>query len=419
LGVRIPYEWWIGWRYTRAGKRAQRKRFISFISAVSMAGIALGVAALIVVLSVMNGFQREVRDRMLSVLPHVEVSAPVGGMADWQGALAQVRRHPEVLAGAPFVAGQTMLTAEGRVRGALVRGIDPQREGDVSALGSQVKAGSLSDLQAGGFGAVIGGELARGLNVAVGDKITLVAPQGTVTPAGIVPRLKRFTVVGIFEAGHSEYDSSLVFTHVEDAAKLFRVAGVSGVRLRLADMQRAPAVAVELKALLPAGTVARNWTDQNKSWFAAVQVEKRMMFIILSLIVAVAAFNLVSMLVMTVTDKQSDIAILRTYGATPQAIRRIFTVQGWLIGLAGTVAGVAVGSLIAFNIGAIVAAIEALLGVQFLPRDVYAISSFPSDPRGADIAFIAAVAVVLSVVATLYPSFRAARVDPAQALRYE
>lgn len=417
--MNLPYELWIGWRYTRAGKRARRNRFISFISAISMAGIGLGVAALIVVLSVMNGFQKEVRDRMLSVLPHIEVFAAQGAMADWQGAIAAAKRNAEVVAGAPYVSGQTMLMREDALRGALVRGIDPALEPSVSDLAKQMREGRLDDLKPGAFGVVLGGELARALGVLPGDKITLVAPQGTVTPAGVVPRLKQFHVVGLFESGHYEYDSSLVFTHLEDAAKLFRVDGVSGVRLRVKDMQEAPRVAAELAQTMPPDLLVRDWSRQNRTWFAAVQVEKRMMFIILTLIIAVAAFNLVSMLVMTVTDKQADIAILRTFGATPRSIQKVFIVQGWLIGLIGTALGVLFGALIAFNIEHIVPAIEQLFHVQFLPKDIYFISEFPSDPRMADMVAIAAVSVLLSLAATLYPSFRAARVNPAEALRYE
>ena len=417
--MNLPYEIWIGWRYTRAGRRARRNRFISFISAISTAGIALGVAALIVVLSVMNGFQREVRDRMLSVLPHIEVFSVSGALTDWQAVLAQARANTEVLAGAPYVSGQAMLARDDVLRGVAIRGIDPSAESGVSDLSRQMKHGALTDLRPGEFGLVLGSELARGMGLARGDKVAVIAPQGTVTPAGVVPRMRQFTVVGVFEAGHYEYDSTLAFMHVQDAAKLFRIEGVTGVRLRVADMQRAPLVAREIAATVSPDLLVRDWSRQNRTWFAAVQTEKRMMFLILTLIMAVAAFNLVSMLVMTVTDKQSDIAILRTFGATPASIRSIFVVQGWTIGLFGTLAGVLGGGLLALNLDVVVPAIEAALGLQFLPKDIYLISRLPSDPRIGDIGLIALVSVALSLAATLYPSWSASRVNPAEALRYE
>jgi lipoprotein-releasing system permease protein len=417
--LNLPFEIWIGWRYTRAGRRARRNRFISFISAISTAGIALGVAALIVVLSVMNGFQREVRDRMLSVLPHIEVFSVSGALTDWQAVLAQARANTEVLAGAPYVSGQAMLARDDVLRGVAIRGIDPSAESGVSDLSRQMKQGALTDLRPGEFGLVLGSELARGMGLARGDKVAVIAPQGTVTPAGVVPRMRQFTVVGVFEAGHYEYDSTLAFMHVQDAAKLFRVEGVTGVRLRVADMQRAPLVAREIAATVSPDLLVRDWSRQNRTWFAAVQTEKRMMFLILTLIMAVAAFNLVSMLVMTVTDKQSDIAILRTFGATPASIRSIFVVQGWTIGLFGTLAGVLGGGLLALNLDVVVPAIEAALGLQFLPKDIYLISRLPSDPRIGDIGLIALVSVALSLAATLYPSWSASRVNPAEALRYE
>lgn len=415
----LPFEWMIGLRYTRAGKRSARNSFISFISLISMAGIALGVAALIVVLSVMNGFQKEVRDRMLSVLSHVEVFEGSGSLPDWQGLAAQAMKHPEVKGAAPFVDAQAMVTRNDTVRGVLVRGILPSEEPKVSTVAQQVVRGSLSDLRPGEFNIVIGSELARSLGLRVGDKLTLIAPQGQVTPAGVLPRLKQFNVVGIFEAGHYEFDSSLAFIQLEDAERLFRLAGPSGLRLKLADMQRAPMVAAELGATLQGDLYLRDWSQQNRNWFAAVQTEKRMMFIILTLIIAVAAFNLVSTLVMTVTDKQADIAILRTLGASPPSIMKIFIIQGALVGLLGTAIGVSLGVLVALNIDVIVPFIEHLFGVQFLPRDIYLISSLPSDLRWSDVSRIGTIAVLLAFIATLYPSWRAARVRPAEALRYE
>jgi lipoprotein-releasing system permease protein len=418
--LNLPFEARIGLRYTRAGRRARRRNaFISFISAISMAGIALGVAALIVVLSVMNGFQKEVRDRMLSVLSHIEVFSYDGALGDWRRVADQARKHPEVLAAAPYISAQAMFTSGDIVRGALVRGIDPALEPTVSDVVSTLRGGQLSDLRDGEFGVVLGLELARGLSVGPGDKVTMIAPQGTVTPAGIVPRLRQFRVVATFESGHYEFDSTLAMIHIGDAQRLFRVDGPMGVRLKIKDMQEAPRVASQLAGLVDPGLAVRDWSRQNRTWFAAVQTEKRMMFIILTLIIAVAAFNLVSTLVMTVTEKQSDIAILRTLGASPRSIMAVFIVQGALIGVIGTLLGVAGGLLIANNLDVIVPAIETVLGVQFLPKDVYFISALPSDPRAGDIVPITLISLVMALVATLYPSWRASRTRPAEALRYD
>ncbi len=314
--MKFPYEWQIGWRYTRASKRASRNTFISFISMISMLGIALGVAALIVVLSVMNGFQKEVRDRMLSVLSHIEVIGPAA-LPDWQRTAAEALQNKEVIGAAPYVAAQAMLTREDAVRGVLLRGVDPAEEPKVSDIGKQFKAGHMESLQPGQFGIALGNELANAMGVQVGDKITLLAPQGTITPAGVLPRLKQFTVVGVFSSGHFEFDSALALVNIRDAETLFRMSGPTGVRLKLVDMQRAPQVANDLAGTLSGELYLRDWSKQNRNWFAAVQTEKRMMFIILTLIIAVAAFNLVSTLVMTVTDKQADIAILRTMARSP------------------------------------------------------------------------------------------------------
>lgn len=416
--MNFPYEWQIGWRYTRASKRASRNTFISFISMISMLGIALGVAALIVVLSVMNGFQKEVRDRMLSVLSHIEVIG-AGPLQDWQKTAAEAERNKEVIGAAPYVAAQAMLTRDDAVRGVLLRGVDPAQEPKVSDVASQFRAGSINTLVPGGFDIALGSELANALGVRVGDKVTLVAPQGTITPAGILPRLKQFTVSGIFSSGHYEFDSALALVNMEDAEVLFRQNGPTGVRLKLQDMQRAPQVAQHLATTMSGDLYLRDWSKQNRNWFAAVQTEKRMMFIILTLIIAVAAFNLVSTLVMTVTDKQPDIAILRTMGAQPRSIMKIFIVQGVAIGFIGTLLGVLGGTLIATNIDVIVPFIERVLHVQFLPKDIYFISELPSDPRVNDIATIGIISFVLATLATIYPSWRAARVNPAEALRYE
>jgi lipoprotein-releasing system permease protein len=416
----VPYELILGWRYTRAGRATRRNGFISFISGVSMLGIALGVAALIIVLSVMNGFQKEVRDRMLGVVSHIEIFAQGGAaLPDLERTLREVRSNPQVLGAAPFIATQALLARGEDMKGAIVRGIDPALEPDVTDLALELKKSSLARLIAGDFGVVLGGELARSLGVRLGDKVTLVAPSGQVTPAGVVPRLKQMTVVGTFDSGHYEYDSGLVLMHVDDAAKIFRLEGPSGVRVKLKDLQQAREVGAQLARSLTGDLLVRDWTRQNRTWFAAVQVEKRMMFIILTLIVAVAAFNLVSTLVMTVTDKRADIAILRTLGASPNSIMGIFVVQGAMVGVIGTLAGLALGLAVAFNIDIIVPAMEQLFNASFLPKDIYLISRMPSDPQQADIVPVAIISLLLAFVATLYPSWRASQVNPAEALRYE
>ncbi len=415
-----PYELQIGWRYTRAGRGGRRNRFISFISGVSMLGIALGVAALIIVLSVMNGFQKEVRDRMLSVIAHVEVFDNAGSaLPDWQATAAQARRNPQVIGAAPFIAAQALIARGEDMRGAIVRGISPADEATVTDLAAKLKDTVLAKLVPGEWGIVLGAELAAGLGVGEGDKITIVAPGGQVTPAGVLPRLKQFTVVGTFSAGHYEYDSGLALIHVDDAARLFRVDGPTGVQLRLKDVQQAREVGAMLQRDFGPGLTVRDWTRTNRNWFDAVQIEKRLMFIILTLIVAVAAFNLVSTLVMTVTDKRADIAILRTLGASPRSVMGIFMVQGALSGVIGTLGGTLLGLAVAFNIDVIVPAIERALSVSFLPSSIYLISRMPSDPQSADIVPVVVVALLLSFVATIYPSWRASRVQPAEALRYE
>jgi len=417
--MNLPYEWRVGWRYTRAGRGARRNGFISFISGVSVLGIALGVAALIIVLSVMNGFQKEVRDRMLSVIAHVEIyDAHGGSLDDWKALADKARQNPKVIGAAPFVPAQALIARGENMRGTMVRGIVPEEEITVTPLAAQMKS-TMQLLTPGGWGVVIGAELANSMDVRVGDPITLVAPSGQVTPAGVVPRIKQVTVVGTFSAGHYEYDNGLVLMHADDAAKLFRTGGLTAVQLKLKDAQDARVVAGELAVSLGSDVVVNDWTRTNRNWFEAVQVEKRMMFIILTLIVAVAAFNLVSTLVMTVTDKQADIAILRTLGATPGSIMGIFMVQGALSGILGTLSGLGLGLLVAFNVGAIVQFIEHLLGVHFLPSSIYLISRMPSDPQSADIVPVAVISLVLSFLATIYPSWRASRVQPAEALRYE
>jgi lipoprotein-releasing system permease protein len=417
--MKLPYEWRIGWRYTRAGRRARKNGFISFISGVSVIGIALGVAALIIVLSVMNGFQKEVRDRMLSVIAHVELfDASGSALPDWQALATKARENPMVIGAAPFVPAQALIARGEDMRGVMVRGIDPAQEAQVTPLAAQIQP-VLSKLQGGQWGVVLGGELARSMGVQVGNTITLVAPSGQVTPAGVVPRLKQVTVVGVFNAGHYEYDSGFLMMHIDDAAKLFRTGGPMAVQLKLKDSTAARLVGNQLAESLGSEVIVRDWTRTNANWFDAVQVEKRMMFIILTLIVSVAAFNLVSTLVMTVTDKQADIAILRTLGASPSSIMGIFMVQGAMSGVMGTVAGLGLGLLVACNIDAIVPFIERLLGVSFLPGSIYLISKMPSEPQSADIIPITVISLVLALLATIYPSWRASRVQPAQALRYE
>lgn len=416
----IPYELKIGWRYTRQGRRGQKKNgFISFISVMSVASIALGVMALIVVLSVMNGFQKEVRDRMLSVIPHIEVLSYEGAMADWKTPATIVEQNPHVKGVAPFSSGQGLLSTGRNVRGVLLRGIDPQREPTVSDINKQMFTGSLSDLKVGEYNIVLGLDLARLLGVRVGDKVNVIIPQGRATPAGIVPRMRAFTVTGIFSSGHYEYDSSMAVINMKDCQTLMHHTGPDGLRIRVDDMNEAPAIAYELLTALKGDYAVTDWSRQNRTWFAAVQVEKRMMTIILFLIVLVGAFGLVSSMVMTVTEKQSDIAILRTLGASPGSIMTIFMVQGAIVGVVGVACGVALGLLIACNLDVIVPTIESLFGVQFLPKEVYFISSLPSDPRMSDIVPIASFSLILSLLATIYPSWRAARTKPAEALRYE
>jgi lipoprotein-releasing system permease protein len=425
----IPYEIRIGLRYTRPGRFAKkahtqkgggsRNRFISFISGLATVGIALGVAALIVVLSVMNGFQKEVRDRMLGVLSHVEVISPDRDRDQLAGIEPRVLAHPRVIAAAPFVSAQAMISREGQMKGVLVRGIDPAREPGVSDALSSLIRGQLGSLAPREFNIVLGRDLAIALNANLGDQVVLISADGVVTPTGVTPRLRQFTVSGVFASGHFEYDNNLVLLHLQDASALFRDQSMTGLRLRLDDMQQAPAVARQIAAELPLDLVVRDWSYENRNWFAAVQVEKRMMFIILMLIIAVAAFNLVSMLVMTVTDKRSDIAILRTLGAQRTSIMAIFFVQGAWLGVLGVSLGAVLGVLFATNIDLIMASIEAAFGFQILPKGVYFIEQLPSDLRWPDVFQISGTALVLSLLATIYPSWRASRLEPAEALRYE
>jgi len=413
----LPYELLVGLRYTHAKRR---NHFISFISVVAMAGIALGVMALIVVLSVMNGFQEELRTRILGVAAHLEISGPNERVADWRSVLLQAKQNQEVVSGAPYVNGQGMLANGEQVRGTMVRGVLPDYENQVADFAAHMKVGKLADLKAGEFGIILGGELARLLNVMPGDKVTLLTPQGNITPAGVMPRIKQFTVVGIFEAGMFEYDSGLALIHLQDAQKLLRMGeDVSGVRLKLTELFRAPFVTRDLAKTLTGDYYLSDWTRSHANFFRAVSIEKRMMFLILLLIVAVAAFNIVSTLVMAVTDKQSDIAILRTLGARPGSIMQIFMVQGCFIGVFGTLLGVGSGILLALNLETVVPIIERALGMDLFPAEVYYINELPSKLVWGDVGVIGAVSLILSLLATIYPSWRASRINPAEALRYE
>lgn len=415
------YEIFIGLRYTRAQPReGGGNQFISFIALISMLGLALGVAALIIVLSVMNGFQQELRERILGVVAHIQVSNASGELADWSRVVQNVARHPRVKAAAPFVQQQGMLSFDGQVRGVMVRGIVPQAEDTVAQFSQHMSAGKLAQLVPGEFGMVLGAELANALRVVVGDKITLLAPQGLVTPAAILPRVKQFRVVGVFDVGMYEFDSGLALINMTDAQTLYRMDDrVSGVRLKVDDLFAAPQISRELLRYLDVDEGVSDWTRSHANFFRAVEIEKRMMFLILLLIVAVAAFNIVSTLVMAVQDKRADIAILRTLGASPPSIMSIFIVQGTLIGVIGLLAGVFMGVAVSLNIDVVVPFIERLFGMQFLSKEVYYITELPSDMHWSDVATISGVSFVLTLLATLYPSWRASRTQPAEALRYE
>ncbi len=412
-----PFELFIGLRYTRAKRR---NHFISFISLTSMLGIALGMTALITVLSVMNGFENELRHRILSMTAHATIEAYGGPLDEWQPLKQRAEQHEQVVGSAPYLQKEGMLIHGQQVNGSLFRGVLPEQERAVSDIAEKMAAGSTEDLTAGSFNIILGVDLARALGARVGDKITLVTPTANVSIAGVMPRLKRFTVSGIFDAGMYEYDSALALIHLDDARRLFRMGqGVSGVRLKLDDLFDAPVIVRELATSLPGVYLLRDWTQYHANFFRALKIEKRMMFIILMLIVAVAAFNIVSTLVMVVTDKESDIAILRTLGASPRSIMAIFIVQGTVIGLVGAVLGVAGGLSLALNVETIVPAIEQAFGIEFMPADVYYISDLPSEVHMDDVVQISVVSFLLSILATLYPAWRASRTQPAEALRYE
>ncbi len=412
-----PLEIFIGLRYTRAKRR---NHFISFISLISMLGIALGVTVLITVTSVMNGFEKELRERILGVVSHATVQAVGKPLQEWQQLGDFLRQHDEIIGVAPYIQAEGMLSQGAIVNGTLIRGVLPSQEGEVSQLGSKMLAGKLDNLQAGEFGIILGKDLALSMRAGLGDRVTLITPQASVTAVGILPRLKRFTVVGIFEIGMYEYDSALALLHLEDASRLFRLdGGMTGVRIKLDDMFAAPKLTRQLLDELPLGYRASDWTHQHANFFRAVQMEKTVMFVILFLIVAVAAFNIVSTLVMMVTDKEGDIAILRTLGISPSSIMGIFVVQGTLIGVIGTLLGTVGGVALALNVETLVPAIERLFSIEFLAADVYYISDLPSDMRYSDVIAISSISLVVSLIATLYPAWRASRTQPAEALRYE
>jgi lipoprotein-releasing system permease protein len=417
MGLFDRYEWQLAWRYLRGGKSGQRDGFVAFISLVSVIGIVLGVAALVVSTSVVNGFERDVRDRMLAVVPHVEVfSADGAALPDWRATVAQARTAlgDEVQSASPFVALGAMLARGDQLRGVVLRGVLPQADATPAWDAQAVPA--VQALRSGERRILLGATLAQELSVRVGDPVALVLPGST---ADAPPALSEFTVAGLLSSGHHQYDSGWALMHLDDAAQLAGLAGPHAVQLQLADRLGAPQAALRLGAVLPQSLLVRDWTRTNEQWFASVQIQKRMIFLILSLIAAVAAFNLVSTLVMTVTDKRADIAILRTLGASPGALMRVFILQGALVGTIGTLLGVALGLAVAWNVDALVSGLEAVFGVSFLPASVYFIDYMPSDPQAADVIAITLISLALALVATLYPSWRASRVDPAQALRYE
>jgi len=415
--MNLPLELFIGLRYTRAKRR---NHFISFISLISMLGIALGVMALIVVLSVMNGFEKELRGRILGMVSHVTVSSYDGQIKDWPTLNEQVKANPSIIGTAPYVEAEAMLSNRSSVSGAIIRGIDPALEPTVSDIHKHMQFGTFSDLKEGEYGIILGSVLAGSLDVVPGDRVTMITPQSTASPVGFLPRLRRFKVVGLFEIGIHDYDRVTALIHRADASKLFRLDGdVSGLRLKLDDIDKAPQVRRELRDTLSFDYWISDWTLRHANYFKAVQTEKTVMFIILSLIVAVAAFNIVSTLVMVVTDKQSDIAILRTIGVSPASIMWVFMVQGTIIGLIGTLAGLGSGVLIASYIDVIIPALEQFFHTQFLPTGVYQISDLPSELQQAQVIKISVLSFFISMIATLYPAYRASKTRPAEALSYE
>jgi lipoprotein-releasing system permease protein len=411
------YEWLIGTRYLRS---THRRGFVSFVALMSVCGLMLGVATLLVVLSVMNGFERELRNRILAVTSHATLSGLSGSLADWRSLQAQVRRQSGVQAAVPYIESQAMFVHGRRLTGANVRGVLPEEERTATGLAQHLVAGSLGDLKAGEYGTILGSALAHELGARLGDTVILIAPEGTATPTGVVPRMRRFRVVGLFHSGMYEFDRGLALIHMADAARLFRLDDrVSGLRLEFADPLRAPTLVRRVALALGGGFYVTDWTEDHANFFRSIEITKSMMFVILLMIVAVAAFNIVATLVMIVKEKQTDIAILRTLGAAPRNVLLTFAIQGVLIGLAGTLAGAALGTLLADNLEALVAALEHLLGTQFLDARVYYMSDLPAYVEWGDVLRVCGVAFLLCVLATVYPAWRAARTAPAEALRHD
>ena len=409
------FETMIGLRYVRARRR---NHFISFISMSSMIGVALGVMALITVISVMNGFEKELKDRILGMASHAVIEE-LNGLKDWQLVINNIKDHPEIVGAAPYFHAEGMLTKDKIVNGVIIRGILPHEETNVAIVAEKMIKGDLNDLKSTEFNIILGAELARKLNLEIGDKVTLVAPQANFTPAGILPRLKRFTLIGIFEVGMHEFDSGLALIHMDDALRLFRKSNPTGIRLKTNNILKAPTISREIASQLSSKYWVIDWTQRHSNFFRALKTEKTVMFVILTLIVAVAAFNIISTLVMAVSDKQSDIAVLRTLGASPKSILKIFIIQGTIIGAIGILLGVIGGVWLASNIETLVPALENMLGYKFLSPDVYYISDLPSDMHWSDVILISVVSFVLCLLATIYPAFRAANTLPAEALRYE
>ena len=413
-----PKELFIGLRYTRAKRKTH---FVSFIAFISIAGVSLGVFALIVVLSVMNGFGNELRERTLSMTSHATITGFDGTMSNWEQNAETAKQNPSVISAAPYIRKEVMMSNGRRVSGSLVRGIEPEAEKTVSTVADKMVSGELTDLRPGEYGIVIGRELAGSLGVYEGDRITVITPQASVTAVGIMPRLRRFKVVGVFEVGMHQFDSAMAYMHITDAARLFQLdeGKVNGIRLKLNDLFEAQSVTRELDKTFGEEYWIRDWTRQHRNFFRALKTEKTVMFIILLMVIAVAALNIVSTLMMTVTDKEADIAILRALGMTPGSIMTIFIIQGTVIGMFGTLIGIAAGVPVALNVFEIVSWMEQLFNTDFLPSDVYYISDITADVEPKEVMIYAVSAFVITILATIYPAWRASRTMPAEALRYE